>query len=99
MSPFTQLVASLVLALVMWSPAMLSALRGSLSLATASLYLVGALVLSHIGMSLFASIVNNYAEQQRQALERARKVQREIELIEAQKRSDEQSRQRRATDA
>lgn len=90
MSPFTRLAASLVLALMMWIPALLSLLRDSMDILTAGLYLAAALILAFIGVGFLASIMNSYAEQQRIALEQARRVRREIEIMEAQKRAEEE---------
>lgn len=98
MNPFTRLAASLVLALAMWTPALLSLLRGSMDILLAGLFFVGALAIAYIGTGIVGSIINGYEREQRMNLQRARRVQREIEALEAAEARKAEAHNRRAND-
>lgn len=89
MSPFTRFSWTLMLALLIWVPALIQLFRNDLALHIAILYLIGALVFAWIGMGLLEGLLNSYAREQQAALEKARRVQQEIREIEARKAAEE----------
>lgn len=85
MTPQTQLRWTIILALLMWTPAMMMTLSGQIDFMKGGLTFVGALILSYVGLSVIAHIVNGY--QRTQAM--FEQAQRQIELIEQRKAEEE----------
>lgn len=85
MSPQTQLRWAIIAALLMWTPACFSVVFGGGDILRAGLLLVAALIISYIGMTILAYLINTYQQTQHMVA----RAQKQIEYIERRKAEDE----------
>lgn len=91
MSPYSRMIWTLIVALVLWSPACLQTIGGQLDATISALYFLGALLLGYIGTGIVDAIANGY----RRTSERVEYTKRQIELLEEQAQREQR---RRSTD-
>ncbi len=91
MSPYGRTMWTLLVALILWSPAAIRTLVGNLDLSVAGMYFLGALLFAYMATGIVDMIVTNY----RRTAEQVEFTKRKIELMEQQAAAEQR---RRATD-
>ncbi len=91
MNPYARTMWTLIVALILWSPACLQAVGGHLDATIAGLYFLGALLLAYMGTGILDMIVTNY----RRTAEQVEDTKRRIEAMEKQAAGEQR---RRSTD-
>lgn len=81
MSPQTQLRWTIIAALLMWSPVAYSLIFAGEDMLRGGLLFIAALVVSYIGLSVIAHLINSYQRTQHMVAQ----AQKQIEMIERRK--------------
>jgi hypothetical protein len=84
MSPQTQLRWTIIAALLMWSPAAVATITGSSDILRSGILFVGALIVSYIGLTIIAYLINSYQQTQ----DMVARAQKQIEYIERRNAED-----------